>query len=52
MWYLKQPVRWNYMAGFALMVAAVAVIFKKWGSSHYFRARAWAFFNRAICPAW
>src|SRR5580698_917836 len=28
--YLKQPLRWNYVAGFALIVAAVAVIFRKW----------------------
>jgi uncharacterized protein len=28
--YLKQPLRWNYLAGFALIVAAVAMIFKKW----------------------
>ena len=28
--YLRQPLRWNYIAGFALMVLAVAVIFKKW----------------------
>ena len=28
--YLKQPLRWNYLAGFALIVVAVAVIFKKW----------------------
>ena len=28
--YLKQPVRWNHVAGFAMIVAAVAVIFKKW----------------------
>jgi uncharacterized protein (DUF486 family) len=28
--YLKQPLRWNYLAGFVLIVAAVAVIFKKW----------------------
>src|SRR5246127_3609847 len=28
--YLKQPLRWNYFAGFALIVAAVAVIFRKW----------------------
>ncbi len=27
--YLKQPLRWNYTVGFALIVAAVAVIFKK-----------------------
>jgi len=28
--YLGQPIRWNYLVGFALMVLAVAVIFKKW----------------------
>jgi len=28
--YLGQPVRWNYAVGFVLIVAAVAVIFKKW----------------------
>ena len=28
--YLGQPLRWNYVVGFALIVAAVAVIFKKW----------------------
>ena len=28
--YLGQPIRWNYVVGFALMVLAVAVIFKKW----------------------
>lgn len=28
--YLRQPIRWNYIAGFVLMVLAVAVIFKKW----------------------
>src|SRR4051794_33471819 len=28
--YLKQPLRWNYLAGFALIVVAVAVIFRKW----------------------
>ena len=27
---LKEPLRWNYLAGFALMVVAVFVIFKKW----------------------
>ena len=27
--YLKQPLRWNYLAGFVLIVAAVAVIFRK-----------------------
>ncbi|HUK30532.1 MAG TPA: DMT family protein [Candidatus Acidoferrum sp.] len=28
--YLKQPVKWNYVVGFAMIVAAVFVIFKKW----------------------
>ena len=28
--YLKQPMRWNCVAGFVLIVVAVAVIFKKW----------------------
>jgi uncharacterized protein (DUF486 family) len=28
--YLKQPLRWNYLAGFVLLVVAVAVIFRKW----------------------
>jgi uncharacterized protein len=28
--YLREPLRWNYVAGFALIVAAVAVIFHKW----------------------
>jgi uncharacterized protein (DUF486 family) len=28
--YLGQPLRWNYLVGFALIVAAVAVIFKQW----------------------
>jgi uncharacterized protein (DUF486 family) len=28
--YLKEQLRWNYMVGFVLMVAAVFVIFKKW----------------------
>src|SRR5262249_36753510 len=28
--YLKQPVRWNHVAGFAMIVGAVGVIFKKW----------------------
>ncbi len=27
--YLRQPLRWNYAVGFALIVVAVAVIFKK-----------------------
>jgi len=28
--YLKEPFRWNYAAGFALIVVAVFVIFHKW----------------------
>jgi uncharacterized protein len=28
--YLEQPLRWNYLVGFVLIVAAVAVIFRKW----------------------
>lgn len=29
-WYLKEPLKWNYLAGFALMVGAVFLIFKEW----------------------
>jgi hypothetical protein len=28
--YLKEALRWNYAVGFALIVAAVFIIFKKW----------------------
>jgi hypothetical protein len=28
--YLKESLKWNYLVGFALMIAAVFVIFKKW----------------------
>jgi len=28
--YLKEQFRWNYLVGFALIAAAVFVIFKKW----------------------
>ena len=28
--YLRQPLRWNYFAGFSVIIAAVAVIFRKW----------------------
>jgi uncharacterized protein len=28
--YLKEQLRWNYLAGFAMIVGAVFVIFKKW----------------------
>jgi hypothetical protein len=28
--YLREPLKWNYFLGFAMMIGAVAVIFKKW----------------------
>jgi uncharacterized protein (DUF486 family) len=28
--YLKEPLQWNYLLGFALIIAAVFVIFYKW----------------------
>ena len=28
--YLKEPFKWNYVAGFAMIIGAVFVIFKKW----------------------
>ena len=28
--YLREQLRWNYLVGFGMMVAAVFVIFKKW----------------------
>jgi len=28
--YLKEPLKWNYLVGFALIAAAVFFIFKKW----------------------
>src|SRR5437660_8388876 len=28
--YLGAPIKWNYLAGFAMIVGAVFVIFKKW----------------------
>jgi uncharacterized protein len=28
--YLKEGLRWNYLAGFVMMIAAVFFIFKKW----------------------
>ncbi|MGA9039069.1 MAG: DMT family protein [Terriglobales bacterium] len=28
--YLGEKLKWNYLVGFAMMVAAVFVIFKKW----------------------
>jgi uncharacterized protein (DUF486 family) len=29
--WLKEPIKWNYVVGFGLMVVAVVVIFKDWG---------------------
>ena len=28
--YLGEPLKWNYIAGFAMMVAATFIIFKEW----------------------
>lgn len=28
--YLREGLRWNYLVGFALMISAVFVVFKKW----------------------
>jgi uncharacterized protein len=28
--YLKEELKWNYLVGFAMMIGAVFVIFKKW----------------------
>lgn len=28
--YLREPLRWNYLVGFSLIVAAVFFVFKKW----------------------
>jgi uncharacterized protein len=28
--YLKEPLKWNYLVGFALIVGAVFMVFKKW----------------------
>jgi uncharacterized protein (DUF486 family) len=28
--YLKEPLKWNYLAGFGLMIGAVFLIFKEW----------------------
>lgn len=28
--YLKEPLKWNYVAGFACILAAVFFVFKKW----------------------
>ena len=29
--YLKEPLKWNYLAGFGLMTGGLFVIFKEWG---------------------
>ncbi|MBI3442066.1 MAG: DMT family protein [Proteobacteria bacterium] len=29
-WYMQEPLRWNHLVGFALLVAAAFFIFKKW----------------------
>jgi len=29
-WYLKEPLKWNYLVGFGLIIAAVFFVFKKW----------------------
>ncbi|MGA6987394.1 MAG: DMT family protein [Terriglobales bacterium] len=28
--YLREPLKWNYLVGFVMIIGAVAVIFKKW----------------------
>ncbi len=28
--YLREPLRWNYLVGFGLVIAAVFFVFKKW----------------------
>jgi uncharacterized protein (DUF486 family) len=29
-WYLREPLKWNYLVGFGMMVGAVFFIFKEW----------------------
>lgn len=29
-WYLKEGIKWNYIVGFVLILAAVFFVFKKW----------------------
>ncbi|MGQ0557033.1 MAG: DMT family protein [Nitrospiraceae bacterium] len=29
-WYLKEPLKWNYLVGFGMMASAVFIIFKEW----------------------
>ncbi len=28
--YLREPLKWNYLVGFVMIIAAVVVVFKKW----------------------
>jgi len=28
--YLREPLKWNYLVGFGMMVSAVFIIFKEW----------------------
>lgn len=30
MFYLKEPLKWNYLVGFGMMVGAVFFVFKRW----------------------
>jgi len=52
--YLRQPIRWNYVAGFALMVLAVAVILKKWCPTVFVgeRGSAGACFYNSFANPW
>ena len=29
-WYLKEPLKWNYLVGFGFLILAAVFIFKKW----------------------
>jgi uncharacterized protein len=29
-WYLKEPLKWNYLVGFGMMAGAVFITFKEW----------------------
>lgn len=29
-WYLKEPIKWNYIVGFVMLIGAVWVTFKEW----------------------
>ena len=30
LWYLKEPLKWNYIVGFSMIIGAVFFIFKEW----------------------